>query len=216
MQAVLANLQSLKIRAEYRYGDDIDWLDSVYLNSAPFTPTPTATATFTPTPTNTPLPSPTATPYCSGSQCEGWYPVFGGFCDGDGEPRMGRVIRDSSDNVIGEVRDMYSNNCSTQWVAVYNQSGTNMYAEGSIRWGVGEVYNYYTLGWQHNESPGSIESGGDPIVTYMHWTADPFYDYALGCGNLATSGPMTPQALGSFNKYDDYDLNYCIEFNLYP
>jgi alkaline phosphatase D len=58
MQAVLTNLQSLKIRAEYRYGDDIDWIDSVYLNSASFTPTPTLPPTFSPTATATFTPMP--------------------------------------------------------------------------------------------------------------------------------------------------------------
>jgi hypothetical protein len=68
MQAVLGSLQALRIRGEYRFGDDSSGLDEVVLSipaptappTATFTPSPTVTPTYTPTATFTP--SPTFTP----------------------------------------------------------------------------------------------------------------------------------------------------------
>lgn len=65
MQTVLTNLQTLRIRGEYRSGADSGGMDEVLLTAPPPTATPTAsstpTATFTPSPTATQTFTPTAT-----------------------------------------------------------------------------------------------------------------------------------------------------------
>lgn len=60
MQTVLANLQTLRIRGEYRSGPDSSGMDEVLLTAPP--PTSTPTASSTPSPTATFAPSATPTP----------------------------------------------------------------------------------------------------------------------------------------------------------
>lgn len=90
MQTVLTNLQTLRIRGEYRSGADSGGMDEVLLTAPPptatptasstptatFTPSPTATQTFTPTATFTPSPTATKTytPTITATPTEGhWY-----------------------------------------------------------------------------------------------------------------------------------------------
>jgi hypothetical protein len=185
-------------------------------------PTATFTPTYTPIPTDTPVPGSTATPYCYGSNCTGLYPHPDTGCSGTGITHYHNqiYIRDTTGNQIGEMQNNYSIVCSAQWEVTINNSGSDMYAEGSIRWG---GTGYYNGNWMRipvegtQPEPGPIESG-QKIYTAMYGVDDTNPNDSvfivedapsMGCGKLDSSQPIYPPPLDSLSALAPYVLDYC-------
>ncbi len=94
------------------------------------TPSKTPTATMTKTPTVTP----TSAAQCYGDGCNGLNPQTMG-CNSDATTSDFRYIVDSNNNTIGKVENRYSPACLAQWERTVNLTATQLWAEGSIRWG---------------------------------------------------------------------------------
>ncbi len=72
---------------------------------------------------------------CHGSSCNGLNPETMG-CGADAGTHDSQPLRDTNNNIIGLVEIRESGRCLAQWEKTSNLSGGNMYAEGSIRWGL--------------------------------------------------------------------------------
>jgi hypothetical protein len=171
---------------------------AINVTSAP-TSTPTATITYTPTRTLTPTSTATSTPLCYGGDCDGLNPETMGCGSNASTYPNYRNIYDLSNNLIGRVENRYSQYCLAQWERTRNLSGTELYAEGSIRWG-GSDYapNIYP------EDGTAIDQKS--VYTSMYGN-DAGFGPSLNCGNISSS-PVYPPAQ-PINLNSQYGLNNC-------
>jgi hypothetical protein len=141
-------------------------------------------------------------PICRGGSCNGLNPETMG-CGADAQTYTSIPLEDPNNNEIGIIQNRDSQNCLAQWEKTLNLSGSDMYAEGSIRWGGVD----YTPNIQSVSSPGSIENT-DSVYTPIYGS-DSGLGSALNCGNLSPSGPIYPPSQ-PINLNSPYGLNNCI------
>jgi hypothetical protein len=122
-------------------------------------------------------------------------------CGADAETHDSKELRDTNNNVIGLVQIRESGNCLAQWEKTINSSGSNQYAEGSIRWGEPQYSAFihpvdgYTL-------------DGQWVYTAMYGE-DAGLGPSLNCGALSNTGPIYPPKQ-PITPGSPYYLNNCV------